>query len=535
MSDLPSATWDASRSAAGNRSPWLIAAVVSLATFMEVLDGSIVNVALRQIAGDLGAGVSESTWVVTTYLVASAVIIPISGWLSEVVGRKAYYMLCVAVFTISSVLCGIAGSLTALIFFRILQGLGGGGMAPSEQSIIADTFSPAKRAGAFAIYGISVVVAPTVGPTLGGWITDHFSWHWIFFINIPVGILSLTLVHYLVVDPPAVQKDKATRRAKGFQVDWIGFVLVALFLGCLEVVLDKGQELDWLQSNFIVTFAAISTIAFVLFVPWEMTRKDPIVNVHLLFQRHFGSTFLVMLAVGAILFGSTQVMPQLLQSSYSYTSTISGFALLPGGVALLMMMPMSARLSRFVQPKYLLAFGFGAVALGMWHSSSLEPGADFGFFAWARVTQVVGLAFLFIPISTAAYSGIAPELSAQASSLINVARNLGGSIGVSVANAVLAQREQFHQSRIVETTAPSSIDYQHTFRQAVDYFVAHGSSLVHAQQQAVAWIGQSVAFQSTLLSYIDVYRCYALFALLMIPLVLTLKRINLTDAKVGGH
>jgi len=535
MSNSQSNTWDNSRSAAGDHSPWLIAGIVSIATFMEVLDTSIANVALRQIAGGLGAGVSESTWVLTTYLVASAVIVPISGWLSAVVGRKNYYMFCVAVFTVASMLCGLATSLPMLIFFRILQGLGGGGMAPSEQSIITDTFAPSIRAGAFAIYGISVVVAPTVGPTIGGWITDNFSWHWIFFINVPIGLISLGLVHWLLVDPPVVQEERKARLAKGLNVDFLGFGFVALFLGCLEIVLDKGQELDWFQSSFILSFAVISGLALVCFIPWEWTRKDPIVDIKLLFQRQFGSTFLAMLAVGGILFGSTQLMPQLLQSNYGYTSTISGLALLPGGLAILFMMPLSARLTTLVQPKYLMAFGFTAIAAGMWHSTALDPQANFGFFTWMRIFQAIGLAFLFVPITTLAYSGIAPEQSAHASSLINVARNLGGSIGVSLVNTALAQREQFHQSRLVEAAVPSSLNYQHTLGTVTDFFVSQGSSLFHAQQQAVAWIGTAIATQSTLLSYVDVYWLYGLFALLMVPLVLSLKSINLSEARLGGH
>jgi MFS transporter, DHA2 family, multidrug resistance protein len=522
--------WDSSRSAAGDRNPWLIASVVSIATFMQVLDTSIANVALRQIAGSLAAGVDESTWVVTTYLVASAIIIPISGWLSEVVGRKRYYMICVALFTIASLLCGFAANLPMLIVFRVFQGLGGGGMAPSEQAIIADTFSPAKRSAAFALYGVAVIVAPTVGPTIGGWITDNYSWHWIFFINVPIGIISLLLVQWLVAEPPVLEKERVERLSDGLKVDWLGFVLVALFLGCLEIVLDKGQEDDWFQSNFIVCFAVISAIAFLLFVPWELSRKDPIVDIRLLLQRQFATAFLVMMAVGAVLFGSTQLLPQLLQSNFAYTATISGLALMPGGLAMLFMMPVSGRLSNLVQPKYLMAAGMAMIAIGMWHSTSLEQGASFGYFAWMRIFQVVGLPFLFVPITTVAYYGLRPESTGQASSLINVARNLGGSIGVSIANTELAQRSQFHQARLVESTIPSSIHYQNAVERLTEIFVGQGSSLVAAQRQAVGWIGQTIAGQSVLMSYIDVFWGASMFALLMVPLALTLKNVKLSQA-----
>ncbi len=290
-----------SRSAAGDRSPWLIAIVISIATFMQVLDTSIANVSLRYIAGSLAASVDESTWMVTTYLIANAVILPISGWLSNVIGRKRFYMICVALFTIASLLCGLASSLTALIVFRILQGLGGGGMPTSEQAMLADTFSPQQRPQAFAIYGIAVIVAPTVGPTIGGWLTDNYSWHWIFFINVPFGILSLILVQWLVVEPEVLERERHERLAGGLSIDWVGFSLIALTFGSLQFVLDRGQIEDWFHSTTIVIFATTALCSFIFFVPWELTRDDPIVDIRLLCQRQFGMAFVVMLAVGAIL------------------------------------------------------------------------------------------------------------------------------------------------------------------------------------------------------------------------------------------
>ena len=511
-----------SRSAAGGRNPWLIAIVVSIATFMLVLDTSIANVALRQIAGSLAVGVDESTWVITTYLVASAVIIPVSGWLSSVIGRKRYYMLCVAIFTASSLLCGLSTSLPMLIFFRVLQGLGGGGMAPSEQAILADTFPPHKRAQAFALYGVAVIVAPTVGPTLGGWITDNFSWHWIFFINVPVGILSLSLVQWLVVEPDVLQRERRQRLAGGLKVDWIGFVLVALCLGCLELVLDTGQRDDWFASGFIVTFSAISACAGISLIPWELTRKDPIVDIRLLFQRQFGASVLVMMAVGAVLFGSTQLLPQLLQINFGYTAELSGLALMPGGFAMLLLMPIAGQAANLIQPKYLIASGMLIIAMAMWHLTSLVPDADFGYFAWARVGQMIGLPLLFVPINTIAYAGLPPEKTSQASALINVARNLGGSIGISLANTMLAQRSQFHQVRLSENLVPSSSAYQETIREVTEFFISQGASLVNAPRQAIAWVGQIVQNQASLLAYIDVFWACAIFASLMVPLALLL-------------
>jgi DHA2 family multidrug resistance protein len=536
MSDAPAgARGSQSRSAAGDRNPWLIAVVVSIATFMLVLDTSIANVALLNIAGDLAAGVDEATWIITTYLVANAVIIPISGWLANVIGRKRYYMSCVAIFTISSFLCGIAWNLQSLIVFRILQGLGGGGMAPSEQSILADTFPPNKRAQAFALYGIAVIIAPTVGPTLGGWITDNYSWHWIFFINIPFGILSLSLVQWLLVEPEVLERERRERLRHGLRVDWIGFLLVTVMLGFLEVVLDRGQQDDWFASGFILSFALISGASLLLFVPWEMSRRDPIVDVRLLFQRQFGTAFAVMLAVGAILFGSTQILPQLMQTGFGYTAYLSGLALMPGGFAMLVMMPIAGQVTNKIQPKYLIAFGLCVIALSMWHMTSLNGDVGFRFFASARVYQMIGLPFLFVPINTAAYADLPPQKTNQASSLINVARNLGGSFGISLANTEIAQKIQVNHANLVAHVVPTSHAYQETARRAAAYFAAHGESAYNAQHLAIGWIGQLIERQATMLAYIDVFWLAAVFAAVIVPLVLLLlHRVN-TSAAPAVH
>jgi MFS transporter, DHA2 family, multidrug resistance protein len=539
MSTTPPSRTVPERSAAGDRNPWLVALVVSLATFMQVLDTSIANVALRHIAGSLAAGVDESTWVITSYLVASAVILPVSGWLSNVIGRKRFYMLCVATFTVFSLLCGLAQSLPMLIAFRVLQGLGGGGMAPSEQAILADTFTPAQRGQAFALYGVAVIVAPTIGPTLGGWITDNFSWHWIFFINGPVGVLSLVLVQWMVNEPEILQRERAALWARGLKIDWVGFLLAALALGCLEIVLDKGQREDWFHSNFIIFFSVVAVVSLVAFIPWELARKDPIVEIRLLGHRQFGTSFAMMMAVGAVLFSSTQLIPQLLQTNFAYTAMLSGLALMPGGLAMLLLMPVAGQVTGRLQPKYLMAFGMFVIALSMWHLTSLTPDADFGYFSWARVFQTVGLPFLFIPITSASYADVPPNQTNQASSLINVARNLGGSVGVSLATTLLTQRAQFHQERLTEHLVPSSIQYQDTLSAMTSYFASRGFSHTDAQQHAIALIGQLVQGQATLMSYIDVFWGYAIVALLMIlPALVLLRRVNLRagpGAASAGH
>ncbi len=525
-----------SRSAAGHHNPWLIAAVVSIATFMLVLDTSIANVGLRNIAGDLGAGVDEATWIITTYLVANAVVIPVSGWLSSVIGRKRYYMICVAIFTFASLACGLSTSLPMLIVFRILQGLGGGGMAPSEQSILADTFPPEKRSQAFALYGVAVIVAPTVGPTLGGWITDNFSWHWIFFINLPFGLMSLGLVQWLLVEPPALERERRERLAQGLKVDWVGFLLVAIGLGCLEIVLDKGEREDWFNSTFIVSFAVVAAVSLVAMVIWEWQHRDPIVDVHLLFQRQFGASFLVMMSVGAVLFGSTQIVPQLLQTNFAYTDELSGLSMMPGGVAMLLMMPVAGYLAGKIQPKYMIAAGMATVALAMWHMTSLTADVSFNYFVWARVFQMVGLPLLFIPINTVAYSSLPPQSTNQASALINVARNLGGSFGVSLANSEIAERSQFHQSRLVEHVVPSVTSYLEATHRLADYFVQRGASAADAARMALGWMGQAVQAQATILAYIDVFWIACLFSAAMVPFALfLLQKVDLGAKAPAGH
>jgi MFS transporter, DHA2 family, multidrug resistance protein len=538
MSDpAMAAGWDPSRSAAGDRNPWLVAIVVSIATFMVVLDTAIANVSLRYIAGSLAASVDESTWVVTTYLIANAVVLPASGWLSNVIGRKRFYMICVALFTVSSLLCGLAPSLSALIFFRILQGLGGGGMPTSEQAILADTFPPQKRGQAFALYGVAVIVAPTVGPTIGGWITDNFSWHWIFFINVPIGLISLALVHWLVDEPETLERERRERLAGGLKVDWVGFALIAITLGSLEVVLDRGQIEDWFKSNTIITFTALAAVSFLIFLPWEINHEDPIVELRLLSRRQFGMAFLVMLMVGAILFGSNQIMPQLLQTTFPYTAMLSGLAMMPVGLAMLVVMPIAGQVTGRFQPKYLMTLGLIGIALSMWYSTTLTPDASFDYFAWVRVYQTVGLPFLFIPINTVAYDGLPPDKTNQASALINVARNLGGSIGISLANVALVQREQFHQARLVENTTPSSPIFHSTVEQMTHYFTSHGASAADAAKQAMALIGQMIQTQATILAYIDVFHLSAITAAVMIPLVLVLvRRVNIGAASAPiGH
>ncbi|WP_257170443.1 DHA2 family efflux MFS transporter permease subunit [Bradyrhizobium sp. SRS-191] len=513
-------------------SPWIIAVLVALATFMEVLDTTIANVALPYIAGGMGVSQDESSWVVTTYLVSNAIILTASSYLAKRFGRKAFFIMCLGLFTTSSVLCGFAWNLQVLLLFRILQGLGGGGMVPVAQSILADSFPPEKRGQAFALFGVAVVVAPVVGPTLGGYLSDNASWHWCFLINGPVGVAAMLLIWLILKEPEEVTEQRR-KQAHGFDV--IGFVLVATFLGALELMLDRGLEDDWFDSRFIVITAAVCVSAFVAMIPWEMNQKNPTVDVRMLASRQFGACFLVMLATGAILLGTTQMLPQMVQQDFGYTATWAGLVLSPGGLVTMAMMFVVGKLSGKVQPKYMIMTGAAVVAFAMYDLTRVYANVDFWFFAESRMLIGIGLPLIFLSITTASYNGIPPERTDQASALINAARNTGGSIGVSLAANILAHRGQFHQNRLVENTIPSNPAYQDTLNQVTNYFAAHGSSMVQAKQQALAWIGQTVQAQSSLLAYVDVYWALMLISLSAIPLALTLRKVKLGGGAAMAH
>ena len=414
---------------------------------MEVLDTTIANVVLPYIAGGMGVSDDEASWVVTTYLVANAVSLTASPFLAKWLGRKTFFLVCLGLFSVSSLLCAQAWNLNSLLLFRLLQGLAGGGMVPVSQSILAASFPPEKRGQAFALFGVAVVVAPVVGPTLGGWLADNWSWRWCFLINGPVGLATIALIAILLpADNP--------NQAQSSRFDFIGFLLVATFLGALEIVLDRGLEDDWFSSNFIVTFTFVCAIAFVLMIPWEMSRRDPMIDVRMVGSRQFGACFLVMGATGAILYATTQFLPLMLQTDFGYTATWAGLALSPGGLVTMVMMFVVGQISSRIQPKYLIMTGAIFAAISMYQMTNVYGDLGFWFFARTRMMLGIGLPLIFIPIITASYDGIPANRVDMASALINAARNTGGSIGVSLASNVLQHREQFHQSRLIENAIP---------------------------------------------------------------------------------
>src|SRR5580698_6169550 len=462
---------------------WAIALTVTLATFMEVLDTSIANVALPHIAGSLGASQEEATWVLTSYLVSSAIVLPISGWLSNRFGRKRYYLTCVAIFTIFSFVCGIAPSLPLLIVARILQGAGGGGLATSEQAILADTFPVEKRGQAFAVYGMAVVIAPAIGPTLGGWITDNFNWHWIFFINIPVGILSLWLSNRLVEDPPHLKQRR--EKAKHLRVDFMGLGLISLGVGCLEFTLDKGQEKDWFGDPMITTFAILAAATLIFFAWWEWRHPDPIVDLKLLKNRNFGTAVFLQLILGMVLFGSTVLIPQYLQGLLGYTAERAGMVLSPAGFVMMIMMAVAGRSLGKFDPRLMVALGYTATALGIYNLTRLDLNTSYSTVTLWRMLQVVGLPFVFIPISTLNYVGVPMSKTNQISSLSNFARNLGGSAGTALLTTFLARNAQVNQSNLATHVVPGSVPYRLYMDRMKEMLMARGMSAASASQMAV--------------------------------------------------
>ena len=505
-----------------SHNPWLVALTVTIATFMEVLDTSIANVALPHIAGSLSAGIDESTWVLTSYLVANAVVLPLSAWISDRIGRKRFYMTCVVLFTASSFLCGISTSLPILIFFRVLQGVGGGGLAPSEQAILADTFPPKMRGAGFAMYGMAVVLAPAIGPTLGGFITDHYSWHWIFFINLPVGVVSLFLTSFMVEDPPHVRE--TMEKSRGKPVDYTGFGLIALGLGAMEVVLDKGQEDDWFSSPFIVGFAILSAVSLIYFVVWEWREEHPILKIRLLKNPNLAVASVLMMALGAVLFGTTVLIPQYLQTIMGYTAQDAGMVLSPGGFTVMLCMPLVGQLVGRVDARYLIGFGFLATTTAMWHMTSIYPGIDFHTAVLYRIYQSIGLAFLFVPINTISFVGIPPSQGNQVSAMINLFRNVGGSIGISVLATLLARRTQLHQNFLAAHVTAGSVAYGTALNGAKAVLFRAGSAMPQATMQASGQIYRTLARQASALAYIDTIRIFAVCALCAMPLVLLARR-----------
>jgi len=509
--------------------PWLIAVVVALAAFMEVLDTSIANVALPHLAGDLGASNDESTWVLTSYLVSNAIVLPISGWLANIFGRKRFFLMCILVFTLSSLLCGIAPSLPLLILFRVIQGIGGGGLQPMAQAILADTFPPQKRGLAFALYGITAIMAPTIGPTLGGWLTDNYSWRWIFYINLPVGILTLFLVLRVLEDPPYI----ARNRNAGVRVDYIGISLLALGVGALQILLDKGQEDDWFGSQFIVALAVICVVSLVTLVFWELHTKTPVIDVRMYKNFNFAVANLMIFFLGMLLFAGLVMMPQFLQTLMGYTAQSAGLVLSGASMIILVEMPIVGQLTTKIPAKYIMAFGWLCLAFGMYYSTlGLDLEISFGAASRLRIVQAFGLGFLFVPINLSAYVGVPAEKGNNVSGLVNFMRNIGSSVGTSMVTTLLARRAQFHQSILASHATRYDPAFRNQLSGLSQQLLHAGATAPDAQVQAYGRLYRSLQVQSQTLAYIDTFMVLAVLASFMFLLAFIVRK---NDPGGGGH
>ncbi|MGH8013351.1 MAG: DHA2 family efflux MFS transporter permease subunit [Candidatus Binataceae bacterium] len=505
----------------GGHNRWAIALTVTIATFMEVLDTSVANIALPSIAGSLAASQTQSTWVLTAYLVSNAIVLPTSAWMALRLGRKRFYMGCVALFTFSSVLCGLAPSLAMLIICRILQGAGGGGLGPSEQGILADTFAPSEHGIAFAIYGMAVILAPAIGPALGGWIIDRYDWRWIFFINVPAGILSLLLTRDLVADPPyLVRQRQKTRRVS---VDWTGLVLVATFLGSLQIMLDRGGQANWFQSANIQMLGVTCALGFAAFLIWEFSHANPIVDLQLFRNRNYGIAGLLMFVLGFALYGSVVLLPQMMQNLMGYSAELAGLVLSPGGFAMVAVMPLAGGLAMVCDSRRLLALGFAVSAAALYHMTALDLGASFRSLVMLRIYQAGALAFLFVPINTLAYAGIPGDHNDDVSSMINLARNIGGSVGIALTSTLVSRRTQFHQHNLVAyvTSYDSNV---RALNHHLGHLLSRGGLGVAGSHQAVVQLYGALRAEAAMMAYNDAFFMMAMLCAAMVPIALLMKK-----------
>lgn len=493
---------------------------VMLATFMEVLDTTVVNVSLPHIAGNLSASVDESTWALTSYLVSNAIILPMGGWFSMLFGRKRFYMICVALFTVSSCLCGLAASLGMLVLFRILQGIGGGALQPISQAILVESFPAEKRGMAMAVYGIGVIFAPIIGPTLGGWITDNYSWRWVFFINIPVGVLSLILTQAFVFDPVYLVR----KSIHNLKIDYIGFGLLTLGLGALEVVLEQGQKEDWFASHFIFVFTVITVFCLVAVVFWELRHEQPVIDFRVLKERNFAIATLCMLMLGVVLYGSTTLLPLMLQTLLGYTAMLAGLVLSPGGILMVVCMPVVGLMLRRYEARWLFIFGVVVSSAGLFSMAHFSLGIDYRTALWARVVQSAGMAFLFVPLSTAAFAFISKEKTNYAAGLFNLARNIGGSTGIAAVTTLLARRSQVHQQTLVSHLTPYDPPYREAMAQATALLHSRGASLPDAAAQAQGMLYGTMQRQAGMMAFADAFWVMAWLFMAVVPLVFLMKK-----------
>jgi DHA2 family multidrug resistance protein len=508
--------------------PWLIAAAVMLATFMEVLDTSVANVALPHIAGNLSATPEEATWVLTSYLVANAIVLPAANWFGRYFGRKRFLIACIVIFTLSSALCGAAASLGLLVVARIAQGAGGGALQPIAQAVLMESFPAEKRGSAMAVFGLGVVVAPIIGPTLGGWITDNYSWRWIFYINIPIGVLAVFMANTFVEDPPYIRDQRPGR------IDYFGFGLMALALGTMQLVLDKGQEDEWFASSFITGFAILGGAALIAFIIWELRSREPIVDLRVLANRNFAVGTSLMIAMGIVLYGTIALLPLFLQTLMGYPAVASGMAVSPRGFGAITSMLIVGRLINRVRGRYLVMFGFSVLAYSIYQFSKIDLEISISSIVWPNIISGFAMGFIFVPLTTMALGTLSNEQMGNASGVFNLMRNTGGSVGIAAVTTLLARGAQIHQAALVSHLTPYDPAFQERLRLLAGAVAARGGSAI-ASPQAYAGIYGTLVRQATVLSYIDVFRVLSFLCLLCIPATVLFERVKKRTGAVAMH
>ena len=524
MSDSPQAGGDWRPS--GN--PWLIAVAVTLAAFMEVLDTTIVNVALPHIAGSLSVSYDEATWALTSYLVANSIVLPISAFFGRVLGRKRYFVICIIAFTACSFLCGIATNLPQLIIFRVAQGFFGGGLQPNQQSIILDTFPASQRGRAFSLTALATVVAPVLGPTLGGLITDSFSWRWVFFINVPVGLVTAFAVMALVEDPPWVKKAKVS-------IDYIGISLITITFASLQIMLDRGEDDDWFSSTSIRTFATLAAVGAAGAVGWLLYAPKPVVDLRVLKDRNFALGCCAVCVFAVVLYGSAVLVPQLAQQHLGYTATLAGLVLSPGALVIIFLIPVVSLLMSRLQTRYLLGSGFLLMGCGLLYSRNIAPNIDFVHLVLLRAAQAAPLAFIFVPASVLAYLSVPQHMQGDAAALFTMFRNVAGSVGISISTAVVTSRTQVHMAYLSTHLSQSSANFTNTLAQLTSAIRNFSLAAGDAAQVAFGRTYQTLIAQAGFLAYLDVFLYCALLAFAYAPFTLLFSPIKKAGAPAGGH
>lgn len=504
---------------------WIVAVTVMIPTLMVIVDTSVVNVALDHIRGSLSAGIDESTWSITSYLAANAVVIPMAGWISRIFGRKRYLVFSVALFTASSLLCGLAWNIQSLVFFRILQGIGGGGLQPTSQAILLETFPPHQHGTANAVFGVGIMFGPIIGPLLGGWITDNWSWHWAFFINVPIGMVSVLMSLFFIVDPPYVKK---TGR---ITVDYGGLVLLALGIGCLQLVLDQGEREEWFASPFILWSAVVSAVSLLFFVFVEWYAVHPILDLRAFRNRTFTLGNLVLFFTLVNLFGSLVLPPIYVQTLMGYTATLSGMVIAPGGLASLLVMPFAGRLTGLVNPKFLIVMGIAVTSLSAYLMSQFNLLADFVSIMWPRTIIGLGMPFIIIPLTTLTLSSVRKEDMGNATSIFNLMRNLGGSIGVAYVTTMLTRRAQFHHARLAEHMTAFDLPYRTGAHEAAQSLRYGGVPESFAQLGGPATVYEQLNREATMMAFNDIFHYLAIMLLLTVVLVVFMQRVKFSPTE----